>query len=68
MILSNTLFLSAGSLFDFDLTFVVELTLFVILALVVTNNFVNPVSNELNKRSEFINYTLPKSTILLNFG
>jgi F0F1-type ATP synthase membrane subunit b/b' len=68
MILSNTLFLSAGSLFDFDLTFVVELTLFVILALVVTNNFVNPVSNELNKRSEFINYTLRKSTILLNFG
>ena len=57
MILSSTLFLSAGSLFDFDLTFVVELTLFVILALVVTNNFVNPVSNELNKRSEFINYT-----------
>ena len=65
---STTFFINAGSLFDFDLTFVAELTLFVLLALVVTFRFVGPVSKEIDARAEFINYTLRKSTILLTFG
>lgn len=61
-------FLSAGGLFDFDLTFVAEALLFFILALVVTFVFLSPISDQLEKRAESINFTLRKSTILLTFG
>jgi len=57
-----------GALFDFDLTFVAETILFIILALVVTFVFLKPISKQLDDRAEFINYTLCKSTILLTFG
>ena len=63
----NTLILNGG-LFDFDLTFVVQAILFTILALVTTNVFLSPISQQLDERSEFINYTLRKATILLTFG
>jgi len=49
-------------------TFPAELTLFFILALVVTFKFIAPISKEIDDRAEFINYTLRKSTILLTFG
>jgi len=68
MIFSTTFFINAGSLFDFDLTFIIELLLFIILALVVTFKFIEPVSKEIDARAEFINYTVRKSTILLTFG
>ena len=68
MIFSNSFLLNAGGLFDFDLTFVAEAVLFIILALVVTFAFVNPISKQIDERAEFINYTLRKSTILLTFG
>jgi len=57
-----------GGLFDFDLTFVVQAILFTILAFVTTNVFLSPISKQLDERSEFINYTLRKATILLTFG
>ena len=60
--------LNAGGLFDFDLTFVAEGTLFLFLALIVTFVFVSPVAKQLDERAEFINYTLRKATILLTFG
>jgi hypothetical protein len=63
-----TFFLSAGGLFDFDLTFVAEGVLFLILSLVVTFVFLGPVSKQLNQRAELINFTLRKSTILLTLG
>jgi|TARA_B110000091_G_scaffold72560_1_gene79962 hypothetical protein len=63
-----TFLLNAGGLFDFDLTFVIEAILFIILALVVTNVFISPISKQLDERAEFINYTLRKATILLTFG
>jgi hypothetical protein len=63
-----TFFLSAGGLFDFDLTFVAEGILFLILSLVVTFVFLGPVSKQLNQRAELINFTLRKSTILLTLG
>jgi hypothetical protein len=66
MIFTTTFFLN--KLFDFDLTFVAELFLFVTLALVVTFKFIAPISKEIDDRAEFINYTLRKSTILLTFG
>ena len=68
MTFSATSFLTAGGLFDFDLTFVAESTLFIILALVVTNVFINPITAQLDSRAEFINFNLRKSTILLTFG
>lgn len=68
MTFSATSFLTAGGLFDFDLTFVAETILFIILALVVTFVFLNPISKQLNDRAEKINFTLRKSTILLTFG
>jgi len=64
----STLFLSGGGLFDFDLTFVAEGILFLLLSLVVTFVFISPISKELNKRAETINYNLRKSTILLTLG
>ena len=66
MIFTTTLFIN--KLFDFDLTFVIELTFFIILALIVTFKFINPISKEIDDRAEFINYNLRKSTILLTFG
>lgn len=68
MIFTVSLLLNAGGLFDFDLTFVAEAILFIILALVVTFVFVNPISKQLDERADFINYTLRKSTILLTLG
>ena len=65
---SGTSLLTAGGLFDFDLTFVAETLLFIFLALVVTFVFLKPISKQLDDRAEFINYTLRKSTILLTFG
>lgn len=65
---SGTFYLNAGGLFDFDLTIAAEAILFIILALVVTFVFISPISKQLDERAEFINYTLRKSTILLNFG
>ena len=65
---SVSFFLNAGGLFDFDLTFVAEAVLFIILALVVTFCFISPISKQLDERAEFINYTLRKSTILLTLG
>jgi hypothetical protein len=67
MSFSVTFFLNGG-LFDFDLTFVAEATLFIILSLVVTFVFLAPISKQLTERSEFIDYTLRKSTIILNFS
>ena len=46
----------------------VQAILFTILALVTTNVFLSPISKQLDERSEFINYTLRKATILLTFG
>ena len=67
MSFSVTFFLNGG-LFDFDLTFVAEATLFLLLSLVVTFIFLNPISKQIEERSEFIDYTLRKSTIILNFA
>jgi F0F1-type ATP synthase membrane subunit b/b' len=64
----TTIFLSGGGLFDFDLTFVAEALLFLLLSVVVTFVFISPVSKQLNERAELINYTLRKSTILLTLG
>ena len=68
MTFSGTFFLTASGLFDFDLTFVAETILFIILALVVTFVFLNPISKQLDERADFINFNLRKSTILLTFG
>ena len=68
MTFSGTSFLTAGGLFDFDLTFVAETLLFIILAFVVTNVFLNPISRQLDDRAEFINFNLRKSTFLLTYG
>lgn len=64
----GSFFLNASGLFDFDLTFPAEATLFVILALVVTFVFLSPISNQIDSREEFINYNLRKSLILLTLG
>jgi hypothetical protein len=61
-------FLAANGLFDFDLTFPIQALLFLILALIVTNLFLSPISKELDIRAQFIDYTLRKSMILLTFG
>jgi hypothetical protein len=67
MIFSGTFILNESGLFDFDLTFVAEAILFIILALFVTFAFITPITKQLDERAEFIN-TLRKSNILLTFG
>lgn len=67
MSFSVTFFLNGG-LFDFDLTFLAEATLFLVLSLVVTFLFLAPISKQLDERSEFIDFTLRKSAIILNFS
>jgi hypothetical protein len=63
-----TFLLNAGGLFDFDLTFFAEASLFIFLALIVTFIFISPIAKQLDERAEFINYTLRKATILLTCG
>lgn len=63
-----TFFLNAGGLFDFDLTLPAETTLFILLALVVTNVFINPLSKELKERAKFINTNIRKSNLLVASG
>ena len=63
----GTFFLTGG-LFDFDLTFLSETILFIVFSLIVTFVFLNPISKQLNDRAEFIDYTLRKSSIILNFS
>jgi hypothetical protein len=64
----QSFFITASGLFDFDLTFPAEASLFIILALVVTFVFISPISKQIDSRAEFINYNLRKSTILLTLG
>jgi hypothetical protein len=63
-----TIFLSVNGLFDFDLTFPTEALLFLILSVIVTFTFISPISSELENRTQFIDYTLRKSTILITLG
>jgi hypothetical protein len=67
MTFSVTFFLNGG-LFDFDLTFLAEASLFLFLSLIVTFVFIGPISKQIDERAEFIDYTLRKSTIILNFA
>jgi hypothetical protein len=67
MILSGT-FLLSGGLFDFDLTLFAEAILFLFLSLIVTFLFINPISQQLEDRYQFVDYTLFKSSIILNFS
>lgn len=68
MILPITFLINVNGLFDFDLTFPAEATLFIILALVVTFVFLVPISKQIDARAEFINFNLRKSNIIVNFG
>jgi hypothetical protein len=63
----ETLYLSGG-LFDFDLTFLGEGILFLLFSLVVSFVFLSPLSTQLDKRAEFIDFNLRKSSLLVGFG
>jgi hypothetical protein len=63
-----TFFISAGDLFDFDLTFLIEGILFIFFSLIITFVFLFPISKQLNERVKLINFILRKSSILLMFG
>lgn len=65
---STTFFLTVNGLFDFDLTFATEALLFLVLSIVVTFVFLQPISNQLDERANFISYAIRKSSILLTFG
>ncbi len=57
--------LSESGLFDFDLTFPLEVFLFFLLSIISTQVFLNPISNQLENRSEFVTLLLQKSGILV---
>jgi hypothetical protein len=68
MIFSGTFFLNKSGLFDFDLTFIAEGILFIILALVVTFVFISPITKQLDQRAEFIDYNLYKAFWFITRG
>jgi len=68
MISWSTILLNANGLFDFDLTFSLEALLFLILSTVITFVFLSPISNQLEERALFLEYTIRKSMILITFG
>jgi len=68
MNLPITFLLNAGGLFDFDLTFLAEGILFLILSVVVTFGFLSPISSQLTERAEAINFNLRKSSIFITYG
>jgi len=65
---TESFFLSASGLFDFDLTFAAEAILFIILAFVVTSVYLNPIANQIEERNEFINGNLLQSYFTLAIG
>lgn len=61
-------FLTAGGLFDFDLTFLAEILLFGILSLAVTSLFLSPISTILSDRAKDVNRKLLKASVLVTVG
>jgi hypothetical protein len=68
MNLDSSFFLSVNGLFDFDLTFLSEALLFLILSISVTQLFLTPISKEIEEREAFLEYSLKKSDIIINFA
>jgi hypothetical protein len=66
MNISTTFFINASGLFDFDLTFLTEALLFLILATVVTFVFLNPISTILTKRADDIDENIATASCLVN--
>ena len=61
-------FFLTGGLFDFDLTFIGEASLFFLFSLIVTFVFLSPISKQLDERAEFIDKNLRKSNLLVAYG
>ena len=59
-----SIFLCAGGLFDFDLTFLIEALLFFLFASVVTKTFISPISQLLSERAEHIKAQYKRTTFL----
>lgn len=68
MYFSSSVFVAASGLFDFDLTFLAEGGLFLLLSLAISFLFLGPISTEMNLRVEFINSNLKKAALFLFFG
>ena len=64
----NTFLLTTNGLFDFDFTFPLEALSFAILSILLTLLFLNPISEQLNKREMFIEYGLKKALVFFNLG
>lgn len=59
--------INTSGLFDFDFTFLFQAFLFFILALAITFFFLIPISKTLEERSQYINFNLFKSLIIIEF-
>jgi hypothetical protein len=68
MNISITFLLNTNGLFDFDFTFLTEAFLFLLFSFIVSNLFLSPISKQIELRNDFIDYTINKSIILLDFG
>lgn len=60
--------LTAGGLFDFDLTFAFEIGLFVVFSLAVTSLFLSPISTILRDRAKEINGKVLRASLLVTVG
>ncbi len=66
MILDNAFLISTNGLFDFDLTFLSEALLFLILSISVTNFFLLPISKQIEERNAYINCNVRKMDIIIS--
>ncbi len=65
IIFNNSFFLSNSGLFDFDMTFLSQALLFLILSLSVRNFFLLPISKGIEERNAYIRYNLQKIDIII---
>ncbi len=68
MSIKSSFFLGLNGLFDFDLTFLSEALLFLILSIVVTNFFLLPISDQIEKRNAYISYNIKKMDIIISLA
>lgn len=68
MVLNNSFFLSSSGLFDFDMTFLSQALLFLILSISVTKLFLQPISKQIEDRNAYINYSLRKLDIFVSLA
>jgi hypothetical protein len=68
MTMNSCILFAVNGLFDFDFTFLIQGFFFLILSVVISRFFLKPLSQEIDKRGQLIDYSSKKSMILITLG